>query len=114
MSNEEIVKALRCGEREDGPGCPDKTCTFCELEENYVTCRANLDKDVLYDSAADRIEDLQSQLTESQRRERAAAEDLRLAASDQSGLGICLMCTWEPEDLAGGPHCGKCAGKLSI
>ena len=66
MNADEIVKALRHCYQEDIHGCED-----CPLNESDLCYEANLEL-----SAADLIESLQAQLAESQRRERAAIEDI--------------------------------------
>lgn len=58
--------------------------------------------------AAHQIKRLQAQLSESQRREQAAVEDLKEAASELTGIGTCVVCKYGPEEPFDGPHCGKC------
>lgn len=81
MTSDKIVKALRL--------CADKTehceeChtgqSDCPFGETVIDCCERMNR-----SSADLIESLQSQLAESQRRERAAVEDL-------NGTGACFTC----------------------
>ena len=76
MNADEIVKALRHCYQEDIHGCGD-----CPLNRHDLCYEANLEL-----SAADLIESLQAQLAESQRRERAAVEDL----STYKDCGFCV------------------------
>ena len=82
MNADVIVKALRHCYNEDIHGCEG-----CPINDIDLCYEANLEL-----SAADLIESLQAQLAESQRRERAAVEDLETAES-------CITCEhdWDCE-----------------
>ena len=79
MNADEIVKALRHCYQEDIHGCGD-----CPLNRHDLCYGANLEL-----SAADLIESLQAQLIESQRRERAAVEDLELVCTVGESCFVC-------------------------
>ncbi len=56
---------------------------------------------------------LEADLAISQRRERAAVEDLKLSAKEmQEGVGVCVVCKHYPADISHGlPEiCDECAG----
>ena len=76
MTHDEIVRALKCCSRVDAQ-C--NGCDGCPFEYCGPEC------DLLCKNAATLIESMQSQLAESQRRERAAVEDLE-------GAGACFTC----------------------
>lgn len=72
---EETAWALRCKKISGGLYCPREECGYCRMMPNGdVECLAS--KSDFYDKCADLIESLQAQLVESQRRERAAVEEL--------------------------------------
>ena len=75
MNANEIVGALRCCNRSKGHRCSE--CPVFSRYEHRI-CKATVDR-----FAADLIESLQAQLAASQRRERAAVEEIyKIAACD--------------------------------
>ena len=76
-----------------------------ENDAKYIATDLRLAKDYpysinLFDRAADLIESLQAQLTESRERERAAVHDIELVLN---GAGVCHVCA--NGDCKDGEHC---------
>lgn len=68
-----------------------------------VECNATPDEDLVHRAALE----ITAALRESQRRERAAVEDLRLSAVELSeGMGACVVCKHYPDYL--GDKCSEC------
>ena len=88
MENAELIKALRCKEYFDL--CKDASCKY-HVNGMRSGCRCEIK--VKEHAAADLIESLQAQLSESQRREQAAVEDLkRFSACCQCNANIDGSC----------------------
>lgn len=99
MNADEIVRALRCSDvpdEPDGMGCSNKKCRYRDVDgacDIVSMCNDAADKitelnDFQNSQCAKllaRIAELEAQLAESQRRERAAVEDL-------NGTGACFTC----------------------
>ncbi len=96
MNTNEIVSALRTSIKIIGDTGDN---TVLKILKRHISNAANL------------IESLKAQLTESQRRERAAVEDLKLSAVELSeGMGTCVVCKHFPENLKGNNEmCDECA-----
>ncbi len=74
-------------------------CYKCEMDN---VC----DPNKLLTSAADLIESLQAQLAKSQRRERAAVDDMKVMAlvmreSEEISEGCCFACKYDAQNLPG-------------
>ena len=86
METEEIIKGLRfCA----GTDCHCEECPYADTQERI--CIDNLFFDVAneIESQQTRIADLEKQLSESQRREKAAVEDIELILRCNQNCGLC-------------------------
>jgi hypothetical protein len=97
MNADEIVTALRTCNKPRGHRCSE--CPVFSRYEHRI-CKATVDR-----SAADLIESLQSQLTESQRRQKAAVEDMKHIANK---IEKCHYKLGDGEEDVSSLHLGRC------
>jgi len=106
-NDEELVAALRCTKNEN------RGCLSCGYQVLYNGRYDYCDRERMEKDAADLIESLTARLAKSQRRERAAVEDMKSIADAYRAAklddGICGLCKFDADHGLDG-YANECPG----